>query len=289
MKTDRDFNKEEAPVELNTEKVNDHPTDRTADSGRVPEAAADLSREESRAPEPSEAPESQVEEPQGDPIEYIKRMLESKSTAKQTTFKHLTEAFNLLCSDSKRIIQELKNKAHPADADVTLYFKNISKHEFHVKLAGDLLIFVMHTNIITFDDESELMKEDYIRQNPVNRYFGQINIYNFMYDSLRYNRGNDPGYLIGRLMINHEDRFFMDGEKAFTSLYGRISNEPITDPILQNIVKLSLQIAIKNDLMALPYSKVRSITLNQKNEHSIELGGGQKIGFQMSYQNRVES
>ena len=223
-----------------------------------------------------------------DPIDFIKNMLESKSTAKQTTFKHLEAAFSLMCNDAKRIINELKSKAQPQDEDVTLYFKNVGKHEFHLKLAGDLLIFVMHTNIITFDDEHEVLKEQYTRENSVNRYFGQVNIYNFMYDSLRYNRGQDPGYLIGRLMINHENRFFMEGEPQFTQLYGRISDRPITEEDLQNIVKISLKVAIKNDLMAPPYNRVRSITLNQKNEHSVEMGAGQKIGFRMSYENRTE-
>lgn len=264
---------EEAPLEINTEEVNDHQPDNSADSATPDSVADELSLE----------PEVPT-----DPIDFIKQMLESKSTAKQTTFKNVAEAFSMLSADSKRIISELTNLAHPADEDVTLYFKYISKHEFHVKLAGDLLIFVMHTNIITFDEEYELMKDEYIRQNTVNRYFGQINIYNFMYDSLKYNRGNDPGYLIGRLMINHENRFFMEGEKAFTSLYGKISKEPISDQVLQSIVKHSLRIAIKNDLMSPPYSRVRSITLNQKNEHTVELGGGQKIGFQMSYQNRPD-
>lgn len=220
-----------------------------------------------------------------DPIDFIKQMLESKSTAKQTTYKHLGEAFSLLFKDSQRIVSELNNKAHPADEDVTLDFRMVSKHEFHVKLAGDLLIFVMHTNIITFSDEHEVIKDEYIRESEVNRYFGQINIYNFMYDSLKYNRGNDPGYLIARLMINHENRFFVEGEKQLTEIYGTISKEPLTEADLQNIVKICLQIAIKNDLMAPPYAQVRSITLNQKNEHTPELGAGQKIGFRMSYEN----
>jgi hypothetical protein len=264
---------EETPIELNTEEINDH------------SAELDTSQPVSEVQTPDELAKMAAEEGSTDPIGYIKQMLESKSTAKQTTFKNISEAFSLMCTDSKRIIQELNSVVHPADEDVTLYFKSISKHEFQVKLAGDLLIFVMHTNIVTFDDEFELMKDPYIKENPVNRYFGQINIYNFMYDSLRYNRGNDSGYLIGRLMINHDNRYFMEGEHQFTKLYGKISNEPIHDTVLQNIVKHSLRIAIKNDLVAPPYSRVRSITLNQKNEHTIEMGGGQKIGYRMSYQN----
>ena len=222
-----------------------------------------------------------------DPIDYIKNMLENKSSAKQTTYRHVLEAFQLLCTDSKRIISELQNKAHPADHDVTLDFKNINKHEFHLKLARDLLIFVMHTNIITFHDDHEVLQNEYFKLNDVNRYFGQINVYNFMYDSLRYNRGNDPGYLIARLMINHEKHFFVEGEQQLTSLFPGISDRPITDADLQTIVKVCLKIAIKNDLVAPPYSKVKSVTLNQKNEHTIELGGGHKIGFRMSYQNKL--
>jgi hypothetical protein len=277
MSSEQRNRREEGPVDLNTEEINDYTTDRTAEKTKSPSDSDVLS---THTPDP---------EPERDPIEYIKFMLESKSAAKQTTFRHLGEAFNMMSNDSRRIIGELTQETNHGDQDVTLYHKTVSRHEFHVKLAGDLLIFVMHTNIITFDDDHEVMKDDYIRKNEVNRYFGQINIYNFMYDSLRYNRGNDPGYLIGRLMINHEDRFFMEGERPFVDMYGRISSEPIDDPTLQNIVKHSLQIAIKNDLMAPPYAKVRSITLNQKNEHTIELGGGQKIGFQMSYQNPLES
>ena len=109
-----------------------------------------------------------------------------------------------------------------------------------------------------------------------------------MYDSLRYNRTNDPGYLIARLMINHENRFFIEGETQLTSLYSTISPAPITEADFQNIVKICLKIAIKNDLMAPPYAHVKSITLNQKDEHTPELGAGQKIGFRMSYENKTE-
>lgn len=238
---------------------------------------------------PSADPETREEtEPEQDPIEYIKFMLESKSTAKQTTFKHLEEAFSVLCHESKWVINELNKQANPADEDVTLHFKKINKHEFQLKLAGDVLIFVMHTNIVTFDDEHPVIKSQYVSSNEVNRYFGQINIYNFMFDSLRYNRGHDPGYLIGRLMVNHENRFFMEGEPPFVQNFGDISEGEVTKENLQLIVKLSLKIAIRNDLIAPPYNKVRSVTLNQKIEHAPQLGGGQKIGFRMSYENRVE-
>lgn len=223
-----------------------------------------------------------------DPLEYIQRMLESKSTAKQITYKNLLAAFNLLSKESKRVALELKKKIRPGDEDVTIDFKAINEHEFHLKLAGDLLIFVLHTNIVTFAEDHPVMKESYIKEKEVNRYFGQIMIYNFMSDSLKYNRVNDPGYLLARLLINHEGRYVIEGEGRLNALYNKISGEPISEAELTILVKLALTIAIENDLMAPPYPQVKFITLYQKLEKTLELGAGQKIGFQMSYESKME-
>jgi len=222
-----------------------------------------------------------------DPINCIKNLLESKSTAKQATYRHVVEAFSIFSNEAKRVVDELIKRVQPEDKDVTVEFNVISEHEFDVKLAGDMLIFVMHTNVVTFEDTHPIMQEEYIKQNEVNRYFGQVMIYNFMADSLKFNRTNDPGYLLARLMINHENKFFVEGERELSE-FNKISETPITEDILRKIVKIVLRMAIENDLIAPPFTDVKSITLYQKRAHTLELGGGQKIGFRMSYENKTE-
>jgi hypothetical protein len=222
-----------------------------------------------------------------DPVRLIKDMLENKSTAKQTAYKHTCWAFKILERDGEAIIDELKKRATPGDPDVTIEYNSIHEQEFDIKLAGDMLIFVMNTNIVTFEDSHAIMKEDYVKQNDVNRYFGQIMIYNFMADSMKFNRVNDPGYLLARLMINHELRYFIEGEKDLTP-YNQISEQPITEDDLKNLVKVVLKMAIENDLVTPAFTAVKSITLNQKKDHALELGGAQKIGFRMSYENKTE-
>lgn len=224
-----------------------------------------------------------------DAIDHIQRLLENKSQAKQVTYHKLINAFEVLAKESKRIATELKKKTKSTtDHDVTVDFKRINDHEFQVKLAGDLLIFVLHTNIVTFDDENEVMKNSYIREKEINRYFGQIMIYNFMSDSLKFNRVNDPGYLLARLLINHEGRYIVEGEGKLGVVYSHVSPEPITEADLNVLVKLALTLAIENDLMAPPYPQVKFITLFQKLEKTQELGAGQKIGFRMSYHGKIE-
>ncbi|RAV97892.1 hypothetical protein [Pseudochryseolinea flava] len=223
-----------------------------------------------------------------DPIEHIKYMLENKSTAKQTTFKNILSAYSTLLAESKNVVDVLSQKAHPADHDVTLGFTVMHEHEFQVKLAGDLVIFVLGTNIVTFEDNHPIMQDEYIKEKEVNRYFGQIMIYDFMSDSLKYNRTNDPGYLLARILINHENRFFIEGEKQL-KVYEKISDEPISEKVLTDLARLCLVMAIENDLVASPYQQVKSITLSQKLDHAPELSGAKKIGFRMSYEQKTEA
>lgn len=222
-----------------------------------------------------------------DPVSCIKNMLENKSTAKQTTYKHACWAFSILASEGKLIMEELKKRANPGDPDVTIEYNVISDQEFDIKLAGDMLIFVINTNIVTFEESHPIMKDEYINARDVNRYFGQILIYNFMADSMKFNRVNDPGYLLARLMINHEMRFFIEGEKELER-FNNISEKPVTEEDLRTLVKLVLKMAIENDLVAPAFTAMKSITLNQKKDHTLELGGAKKIGFRMSYENRTE-
>jgi hypothetical protein len=224
---------------------------------------------------------------QQDPLDYIQHLLESKSTAKQITYKNLLDAFNILSSESKNAVEELKKKIKPSDEDVTVAFDRVNEHEFHVKIAGDLLVFVSHTNIVTFEEAHPVMQEAYIKQKEVNRYFGQIMIYNFMSDSVKYNRVNDPGYLVARLLINHEGFYLIEGEGKLSSLANKISGNAFTKEEMSLLVKLSFIIAIENDLTAPSFTQVRFITLLQKNEKTQELGAGQKIGFKMSYQSKI--
>lgn len=222
-----------------------------------------------------------------DPIRFIKHLLESKSSAKQVAYKHICKAFLILEEEAKSIVEELKRRANPADKDVTVEFNQVNKQEFDVKLAGDMLIFVLGTNIVTLEESHPILKDEYIQQNEVNRYFGQIMVYNFMAESLKYNRTNDPGYLLARLMINHENRFFIEGERELRD-YNEISPNPITEDDLKMFVKIVLKMAIENDLVAPAFTEVKAITLNQKRDHTLELGGAQKIGFRMSYEQKTE-
>ena len=220
-----------------------------------------------------------------DPIENIVQHIKNKAVIKQQTYKHLLSSFEIMLKRAKELVGDINNRITDIDKDITVEIDVVSPHEFQLKVAGDLLVFVLHTNIVTFEDEHAVVKNNYIGEDVNRRYFGQIKIYNFMADSIKYNRLNDSGYLVARLLINYENHFFVEGEGQLNFLFKDISIKPIASVDLDVIIKLSITEAAQSDLIIPPFQKIKHILLIQKMEKDHHLGAGEKIGFRMSYQN----
>lgn len=220
--------------------------------------------------------------PNLDPIENIVQHLKEKSCIKQATYDHLKRAFEDMFEESKKLVTEINSRIKGIDKQVTVAIKKNGDQEFQVKVAADLLVFVLHTNIVTFEDTHAAVKGKYIEDDRNRRYFGQIMIYNFMADSVKYNRANDPGYLLGRIMINYENHFLVEGEGQLNFLFKEISLTPLSHIDLDVIVKLAITIAAENDLYTRSFKDIKKITLQEKNDKKQSMVGGHKIGFQMS-------
>ncbi|MCC9136152.1 hypothetical protein ACFSKU_00825 [Pontibacter silvestris] len=210
--------------------------------------------------------------------------LEQKSKTKQAIFRNTKETFAQLKSISIELVDELTERITSQDANVMIEYRNVSDYEFHIKFSGDLLVFVMHSNIITFPDDYEIMRNSYIEEDFRRRFFGHIMAYNFMADTIKYNRLEDPGYLVGRMLINIEKHFCIEGVKQLNLPYDEISNiakNVICHKTLRIIVESAMIAAVNNDLMGQDISEIERITLKQKLENT-HLIKPRKLGFQIS-------
>ena len=98
------------------------------------------------------------------------------------------------------------------DKRIRIEYRDRGKFEAQIQVAEDILIFAMQTDVFRFHDGHEIWKNPYLAQRADNAYCGVINIYNFLADSFKYNRGEDEGYLIGRIFINHQMQYFVEGK-----------------------------------------------------------------------------
>ena len=218
-----------------------------------------------------------------DKIDLIFEGLKQKSIVKQAVFRHTKEVFEQMKLVAIEIVQNLSERIKAIDSTVMVEFRNINEFEFQVKFSGDLLIFVMHSNVVTFPENHPIMKTDYVKAEFKRRFFGHIMAYNFMADSIRYSRMSDPGYLLGRLLLNCERHFFIEGAKELDLRKQDISKNVIDDEMLRLIVESTMIAAINSDLIAPPVDDIQKITVREKVENQ-QVSRGTKVGFSFSYQ-----
>ncbi len=167
------------------------------------------------------------------------------------------------------------------DTRVRLRFKDNGKFEFRVFVGSDALVFQLHTNIFRLPDENPLWKTKYLQENGANGYFAIINIYNFLAESFEKNRYSDAGYLIGRIFLNHDSHFMVEGKGQLGFLFRSLDKDVINNDFIRHIVQCSIIYAIEFDLITPPYDIVQEVSIMQINEISSDLkvATGKRLGF----------
>ena len=221
-----------------------------------------------------------------DRLDLIFQGLKEKSSAKQAIFRNTQAAFDCLRRVSQELVVELSRKLTPLDASVIIEYRPVNDMEFHIRFSGDLLMFVMHSNIITFPDDYGPMPSPYVAADFRRRYFGHIMAYNFMADSIKYQRLNDPGYLVGRLLVNIENCYFLEGVQQLELPDNDMSDSPVTDEAMRLFVESAMIAAVNNDLIAQALPDIQKISVKQKLENQ-QVSRTSKVGFSFSHQQVV--
>jgi hypothetical protein len=213
--------------------------------------------------------------------EKIIQMLREKSVMKQDVYNNAHNTFDVLKEVVKDIAEDLRKEAQQIDKRISVEYRFTSDHEIELKVAGDMLVFYMHSNVFEFDKAHPMFKTGYVKQNELNSYCGIIYVYNFLADSFKYNRLQDLGYLISRIFINRENRFFLETKSPLGYKYSNFSDEAINNTAIKEIVYDLITYAISFDLYTPPSETVREISLNEIIERvqSDKLKTGKRLGF----------
>ena len=214
----------------------------------------------------------------------IIKTLKEKSVLKQKVFDRTFEAFSNIKDILRNFAKESNADLGNIDSRIRMEFTDRSNFDAQLKVAGDILFFSMHSNIFQFDREHPAWKTTYIQKNKYNAYSGIINIYNFLFDSFKYSRLDDLGYLIARIFINHENQYFVEGKRQMGMLFTNYGNEEINNDSLQIIISTAIQYSLEFDLLVPPYDTVKIATVGQveaKIQHSRGITG-KRLGFQFN-------
>lgn len=215
-------------------------------------------------------------------LKHLAEFLKVKGNLKQEVYSATLEVFEelkiVLHEYSNYLISELKDELFEVEYDEN------GKFESRLKFAGDLLIFNMHTNIFSFEDDFHINKTDYVKNDEHNKYVGMIEIYNYLADSFKYSRMNDVGYLVARIFVNKDYHFFLEGEEKLGFLYKEFEKLIINQEMLKLIVEQIMIYCIDFDLWVPKYSMVKELTVGQKTVSggTISHKTGKRLGFDIS-------
>jgi hypothetical protein len=216
--------------------------------------------------------------------EQILSLLKNKSVLKQDVFHNTIAQFNSLKEVLKTTIQELKDQFGNTDSRVTFEYRDRGAFQCEIRVAGDLLIFQMHTNVFQFEQDSSFWQTGYLKENPENSYVGTINVYNFLSDSFRYDRTSDVGYLLARAFINKENHFVVQGKKQLGIMFNDIVSSDFDTTNQKKLVEQVILYALNFDLLIPPYENLHQITVEEMQDinHSGCLATGKRMGFKFS-------
>lgn len=212
--------------------------------------------------------------------DQIIQTLESKAVLKQEIYNNTLDVFGMM----KDILHEMSTEINEELTNTRLIkveYRDRGKFEAQTQVAGDMLIFSMHTNVFKFSREHLINNNTYAQQDASNIYTGVINIYDFLSDSFKYNRTSDEGYLIARIFINHEKHFFVEGKRQHKYSCESFGTQKMSRELLMDIIESSILYALDFDLLAPPYDTQKIIALDQlntKTENS-KIQTGKRLGF----------
>ena len=213
--------------------------------------------------------------------EHLLKLLLDKSALKQDVADDCEKVFMSL---KKAICKELDAlKLKIKDPRIRLNYEDKGEHEIHAYIGSDVLVFNLHRNVFKMPDNDPLWGTAYFRSNENNGYFGIINIFNFLAESFLQHRINDSGYLIGRIFINHERHFYVEGKGHLGSLFRDTQNSVVNDEVIAAIVQLAFAYALQFDLHTPPFDYFSEITVEQIQlmGESLKLETAKRLGFKM--------
>jgi hypothetical protein len=221
------------------------------------------------------------------PRELIIKSLKEKSSLKQDIYHNALNTFNLLKSTARQLAADLKKEAIAIDKRVVIDFKDKGAFEFELRVAGDLLIFSMHTNIFEFDKSHNVWKSSYVKEDSLRSFCGIINIYNFLNDSFAYNRVNDTGYVIGRIFVNKENHYFVEGKRQLGFLYNDFVHSVVEETAIKAILESTILYCINFDLYTPPFDSIKEISVAEMQTASegMQIKTGKRLGFRFQADN----
>lgn len=207
--------------------------------------------------------------------------LRTKGRMKQDVYARTRTFYSELHQVLTDVANDLQEQAKGIDERLSVALTDKTTTSCELKVAGDVIVFNMHTNVFKLDQSSPLWKSSYLEEDVMRGYFGVVNVYNFLNDSIQYDRDRDIGYLVARIFLNKDGHFFLQGKRQLGFLYNNLQDDVIEARVIQDMVHSIIAYVMEFDLLAPPYDQVQEVSLSElKGMYANQqMSTGKRLGF----------
>jgi len=221
--------------------------------------------------------------------EAIVSSLKEKTTLKLKVLEETKKQFAGLKDEAKKLSDQLCSEIECVE-NVNVKFTEKGSFQAELKFGEDVAIFFMHNDVFDFEPSHRIWKTSYVADDKMNAYCGMISIFNFLHTSFEMNRLGDTGYLIGRLFVNHEGQFFMEGKKQLSFLYNDFGQKQLDSTVLRSMVMSVVDYCQEFDLLTPPFNSMAEVQVGQiidaTNQMSVKTG--KRLGFRFSSEEDIQ-
>lgn len=217
--------------------------------------------------------------------EKIIAVIRDKSVLKQDVFEITKESFAALKTELENVLSEVQSTFGDTDTRVQFHYKDQGEFQAELKIAGDVLVFFMHTNVFRIEAEHSIWRTSYLKEDESRGFVGVINIYNFLADSFKYHRGNDRGYLIGRIYVNKDNHFMVQGKRQLGFMYNDFINAEFSAEAMKSVLQSAILYTLDFDLLTPPYQSMQEVSVQeiQALSQHLNIATGKRLGFKFSH------
>lgn len=199
------------------------------------------------------------------PNEDLYTGLRRKALFKQDIYQMTKKTFQMFKDTFKQMEAEF-NERSVGMPNVEFSYTEYNDFKIKVSFGSDTIILLMHTNIFEFSRNHEVMRTQYINEKKERSYCGMIMIYNYLSDSFKYDRVNDLGYMVGRIFINCENHYYIEGKRELGQLYNNFSSCIITPEKVREICESAIRYTVNFDLLIPPYEVFKTVSVAEMND-----------------------
>ena len=209
-----------------------------------------------------------------------------KASLKQEVYKQGLEALQRFEKANEKLVKSFGKYKDSRVEDIPVQLSKIGQFEVRIRFAGDIAVFLMHSNVFVFPDKHPIYRVPYIAEDKSRAYFSVISIYNFLNDSFKYNRLNDVGHLIARIFVNKDMHYFVESKDLALQSFPLISKTVLNDKNAFTMVNDVVKYIVDFDLHVPSLPFVENILVNNVVEQAKQLPTSKRLGFK--FQDELE-